>query len=58
MVRIRENKEVLIEAKTKKELEPYIAKYRALGYTKNGCVEWDWFNTKKPYYVFMRLKKW
>ena len=58
MVKVRENKKLLIEAKTRGELKPEIVKYRALGYKQSGAIEKDPFDKKLPYYVFMNIIKW
>ena len=58
MAKVRENKKLLIEAKTREELKPEIAKYRALGYKKDGAIEKDLFDVKLPYYVFMNIIEW
>lgn len=58
MARVRENKEILVEAHTRKELAEEIKKQRALGYVKHATIMVDDWEKKYKYYTFMRIKKW
>ena len=57
-IRTKENKEVLIEAKLKKDLMPEIRRLRALGYKLNGRIQEDPDDKEWPYYACMKIHKW